>query len=70
MWSSFIVSVLSVVYFFGSMFIHTNSLKKVHFIRKTGETYNMTETTQSELKNVTYIMHVSGQSVGMDDANL
>ena len=34
----------------------------------TREAYNMTVSTQSESKNMTYIMHVCGQSVGTDNA--
>jgi len=39
-------------------------------MRKTGDAYSMTKTTPSALRNMTYIMPVWGQSVGMVYASM
>jgi hypothetical protein len=44
------VSSSLLAYFFGSIFVHTNSHKRELFIRKTGEAYNMTETTHNPIR--------------------
>ena len=46
------------------------SHNKEHFMTKTGEAFSITETTQSMLQKVIYIMHVWGQSALIDCVNM
>ena len=57
---------------FPTLFLsHTNySHKKELFITKTGEMYDMIETTLLVSQNMIFTMHVWGQSVGMVYANM
>ena len=59
-----IVSAIYAAYYFVTC-ANNISCKKKLFITKTGELYNMTETTQYVLESMTCIMHVWGQSMGM-----